>query len=92
MAVKLRDILPDETIVAQFPFITDPESEIKKANEQRKERMKIQAEMTAFKQTNLGSLTSTKKLDNRTDPNTITTDDPEAAKAQEKTRNKTPRD
>lgn len=92
MAVKLRDILPDETIVAQFPFITDPESEIKKANQQRKERMKIQAEMTAFKQTNLGSLTSTKKLDNRTDPNTITTDDPEAAKAQEKTRNKTPRD
>ncbi|MGN9410440.1 hypothetical protein ACTMR5_15815, partial [Enterococcus faecium] len=51
MAVKLRDILPDETIIAQFPFITDPESEVKKANEQRKERMKIQAEMSMLKQT-----------------------------------------
>lgn len=92
MAVKLRDILPDETIVSQFPFITDPESEIKKANEQRKERMKIQAEMTALKQTNLGTVaTAAKKLDNRTDPNTITTDDPESAKAQEKARNKPPR-
>ncbi|MGZ7212339.1 phage portal protein, partial [Streptococcus pyogenes] len=79
MAVKLRDILPDETIIAQFPFITDPESEVKKANEQRKERMKIQAEMSMLKQTNLGQVATAgqnvKKLDNRTDANTITTDD-----------------
>lgn len=96
MAVKLRDILPDETIVAQFPFITDPESEIKKANEQRKERMKIQAEMAVFKQTSASQVASsdeqTKKLDNRTDRNTITTDDAVAAKAQEKARNRTPKD
>lgn len=96
MAVKLRDILPDETIIAQFPFITDPESEVRKANEQRKERMKIQAEMSILKQTNVGQVTTSdqqvKKLDNRTDANTITTDDAVAAKEQEKTRNKKPRD
>lgn len=96
MAVKLRDILPDETIIAQFPFITDPESEVKKANEQRKERMKIQAEMSMLKQTNLGQVATAgqnvKKLDNRTDANTITTDDAVAAKEQEKSRNKKPRD
>lgn len=97
MAVKLRDILPDQTIIAQFPFITDPESEVKKANEQRKERMKIQAEMSVFKQTNAATVASTdaasvKKLDNRTDANTITTDDAVAAKEQERSRNKSGKD
>ena len=56
--------------------------------------MKIQAEMAVFKQTSASQVASsdeqTKKLDNRTDRNTITTDDAVAAKAQEKARNRKP--
>lgn len=97
MAVKLRDILPDETIIRQFPFITDAESEVEKANKQRYDRMMINAEVAAFNQTSAATVSGTStgvdgkttKLDNRTDKTAITTDDPVAAKEQDKARQKT---
>lgn len=107
MAVKLKDTMPDETILAQFPFITDPAEQVKKANKQRADRIKqsamgfevpkLGATGLATAATNGGQAatatnpTGASKLNNDASKNQgIDTDDPNAAKAQEKARNKKP--
>lgn len=94
MAVKLRDILSDQTIVGLFPFITDAKEEIAKADKQREDRAKKALE--GFKQTKVGAgvLNPNKvnKIDNNANTNAITTTDEVAAKEQEKARNKKPKE
>lgn len=100
MALKMKDTMSDETILAQFPFITNPAEEVKNADVQRKKR--IEQAGTGFGVPKLlgaaaqsagvpdGSPT-TDKLNNDPQKNQgITTTDPKAAKAQEKARNKAP--
>lgn len=100
MALKMKDTMSDETILAQFPFITNPSLEVKKADAQRKKRMDQAG--TGFNVPQLMGAAArsagvpdgspaTNRLDNNPQKNQgITTTDPQAAKAQEKARNKAP--
>lgn len=94
MAVKLRDMLPDETIINQFPWITDATLEVQKADAQRQKRADIA--LKNFKQTSMvqgASTASANKLDkNPANTSTITTQDPVAAKEQEKALQKKPKE
>lgn len=93
MAVKLRDMLPDETIINQFPWITDARQEVEKADAQRQKRADIA--LQNFKQTSAvqgASTAAANKLDkNPANTSTITTTDPVAAKEQEKAIQKKPK-
>lgn len=93
MAVKLRDMLPDETIINQFPWITDARQEVEKADKQRQKRADIA--LQNFKQTSAvqgASTAAANKLDkNPANTSTITTTDPVAAKEQEKAIQKKPK-
>ena len=89
MAVKLRDILSDQTIVSLFPFIQDAKEEVKLADEQRE--IRAAKTLATFKQTQAASAVA--KVDNNpANTSTITTEDPVSAKEQEKARNKKPND
>lgn len=95
MAVKLKDTMSDETILAQFPFVTNPVEEADKASKQRVSRMKESTDnfqvprLTSGGQVNGTSATT--RLNNDPSKNIgIETSDPVAAKEQEKARNKAP--
>lgn len=100
MAVKLKDTMSDETILAQFPFITNPADEATKASKQRVSRMKESSDAFGVPtlnqtaktaQANAQSAQATPKLNNDPSKNKgIETGDPMAAKEQEKARNKKP--
>ncbi|WFR76869.1 hypothetical protein P9166_13195 (plasmid) [Lactococcus lactis] len=86
-------MLPDETIINQFPWITDARQEVEKADKQRQKRADIA--LQNFKQTSAvqgASTAAANKLDkNRANTSTITTTDPVAAKEQEKAIQKKPK-
>lgn len=84
MALKMKDTMSDETILAQFPFVTNPANEVKKADSQRKKRIKDSG--TAFGVPNLGA---SKALNNDPSKNVgiSTTSGETVAKGQEKARN-----
>lgn len=98
MAVKLKDTMSDETILAQFPFITNPADEALRASDQRVKRMKESGQ--AFDVPKLNGVAQASqeasqgaslKLNNDPSKNVgIETADPVAAKEQEKARNKAP--
>lgn len=83
MAVKMRDIMSDETILNQFPFVKNAMEEMDRVKKERKDRVAQGLPENGVAQNMLSKL----KLDNNPANNTQTTVDPVAAKAQETAKN-----